>query len=341
MTVRKSRSNPIPGLSVKLRKTNPEPGFKNYWLPSYFVKNEPAFLRKKIKFFINKFFGLLGLVIFLWLAGGSAWVGNNFFNSSIKKVFIEGEHILNEIEVLKTSKLYPGQLLSNIIPYKIAEELQKHPAIQKADIRKKFPDEIHLFLNEYKPVAILKIFNSQNYKGTSHSLKNTFFLIGDHQRVIKKIPLYQILTSNYAELPLISGLKLNSLQMGSFLNSAVLERGLGFLKTFRKIKTESQEKELENFFLDQKKLANLYYKSIHIDISDPLNLKISWPEKNSRFKSNHHIYNQKLPVTVQIGSRKFDERLRTFQNIYPVLYKKHPSLKSIDLRYKNKVMLTP
>ena len=65
MTLRKNRSNPIPCLSVKLRKTNSEPGFSNYWLPSYFVKNEPAFLRKKIRFFVNKFVGILGLIFFL------------------------------------------------------------------------------------------------------------------------------------------------------------------------------------------------------------------------------------------------------------------------------------
>ena len=57
MTVRKNRSNPIPGLSIKLRKAKSEPGFSNFWLPSYFVINEPAFLRKKIRSLVNKFFG--------------------------------------------------------------------------------------------------------------------------------------------------------------------------------------------------------------------------------------------------------------------------------------------
>ena len=46
-SVRKNRSNPIPGLPVKLRKPNADPGYRNSWVPSYFVENEPAFLRMK------------------------------------------------------------------------------------------------------------------------------------------------------------------------------------------------------------------------------------------------------------------------------------------------------
>ena len=48
-----------------------------------------------------------------------------------------------------------------------------------------------------------------------------------------------------------------------------------------------------------------------------------------------------LPLTIQMGSRDFGKRLLTFQNIFPVLDKQHPGLKSIDLRYENRVMLVP
>ena len=48
VAVRKNRSKPIPGLSVKLRKPFNEPGFSNSWVPSYFVEYEPAALRENI-----------------------------------------------------------------------------------------------------------------------------------------------------------------------------------------------------------------------------------------------------------------------------------------------------
>ena len=79
MSVRKNRSNPIPGLALRLRKANSDPGFKNSWIPSYFVENEPAFLRKKIKSILQFFVGTVGLIFVLWLVGGSIWIGKTTF----------------------------------------------------------------------------------------------------------------------------------------------------------------------------------------------------------------------------------------------------------------------
>ena len=86
MSVRKNRSNPIPGLSVKLRKPSIEPGYRNSWVPPYFVENEPAFLRQKTRWLIQKFIGICGLVFILWLAGGSVWVGQTFFQQTLTTV---------------------------------------------------------------------------------------------------------------------------------------------------------------------------------------------------------------------------------------------------------------
>ena len=87
VAVRKNRSNPIPGLSVKLRKPFNEPGFCNSWVPSYFVENEPAVLREKMRWLIQRFFGICGLIFILLMAGGSLWVGQAFFNQPLKKVY--------------------------------------------------------------------------------------------------------------------------------------------------------------------------------------------------------------------------------------------------------------
>ena len=42
-------------------------------------------------------------------------------------------------------------------PYQVAARLQTHPIVQKTDIRRKFPDEIHLIISEHQPVALLQI----------------------------------------------------------------------------------------------------------------------------------------------------------------------------------------
>jgi Cell division septal protein len=118
-TVRKNRSNPIPGLSVKLRRPFNEPGFRNSWLPSYFVENEPALLREKIRWFVQRIFGIFGLIFIFWLAAGSLWVGQAFFKQPLKKVYFEGNHLLNDADVLKTSGLRPGQKLLDLNPYNV------------------------------------------------------------------------------------------------------------------------------------------------------------------------------------------------------------------------------
>ena len=150
----------------------------------------------------------------------------------------------------------------------------------------------------------------------------------------------QIQNANYDKLPLISGLKTKSLKMGFCLNSPVLERGLGFLEILNKITINLEKTETENLYDNQYKLVNFNSNNIHIDVSDPLNLKIRWPANTSTFKKGPTKLFHKFPLTIQMGSRNFDKRLTTLQNIYPVLYKQHPGLKSIDLRYKNRVMLT-
>ena len=95
-------------------------------------------------------------------------------------------------------------------------------------------------------------------------------------------------------------------------------------------------------FKNQFRTTEWASQPIHIDISDPLNLILNWPLNFSELQppgSTEPL--RTVPLTIQMGSRDFVERLRTFQNIYPVLDKQHPGLKSIDLRYKNRVMLIP
>jgi cell division septal protein FtsQ len=178
MSARKNRSNPIPGLPVKLRKPNAEPAYKNSWLPPYFLENEPAYLRIKIHWLIQKFIGFCGLVFILWLAGGSVWVGQAFFQQPLTKVLIKGNQLLDDVDVLRMSGLRQGQHLSDLEPYRLAARLQTHPIVQKADIRRKFPDEVHLNITEYQPVAVLTISQETNTFSPASLSKTKYVLIG-------------------------------------------------------------------------------------------------------------------------------------------------------------------
>ena len=343
MSVRKNRSNPITGLSVKLNKPSIEPGYRNSWVPTYFVENEPAFLQQKSRWLIQKFIGICGLVFILWLAGGSVWIGQTFFQQTLTKVHIKGNLMLNDTDVLRTSGLRPGQRVFNLKPYQLAARLQSHPIVRKADIRRKFPDEINLILNEYQPIALLKISQQAKILSPASSAKTNYILIGDDQRLLKQLSVDELRDSPHKSLPLINGLKFSSMRLGTRLNSPVLERGLRFLATFQEMAAAQQlaESETHKKFKNQFRTTEWASQPIHIDISDPLNLKINWPLNSSELQPGSPEPLRTVPLTIQMGSRDFGERLRTFQNIYPVLGKQHPGLKSIDLRYKNRVMLVP
>jgi len=341
VAVRKNRSNPIPGLSVKLRKPFNEPGFCNSWVPSYFVENDPAFLREKMRRLIQRFFGICGLIFILSMTGGSLWVGQDFFNQPLKKLYFEGNQLLEDSDVLRTSGLRPGQRLFDVKPYHVAAQLQTHPMVKKADIRRKFPDEIHLIVSEHRPVAILKI--SHEINDLSHgNLQNTnYFLIGHDQRLLKQLSLKELRNSLHSSLPLIKGLTFPYTKLGKRLNSAVLERGLTLLSTLQNITLDhiTENPEIVTGFKDHYRRVDWSTQKIRIDISDPLNLKISWPIKSPEFQVGSSEMLRSVPLTIQMGNRNFSERIRTFQNIFPIIDKQHPGLQSIDLRYEKRVML--
>ena len=343
VAVRKNRSNPIPGLSVKLLEPFNEPGFCNSWVPSYFVENEPAVLREKTRWLIQRTFGICGLIFILYMAGGSLWVGQAFFNQPLKKVYFEGNQLLKDSDVLKTSGLRPGQRLFDLKPYHIAAKLQTNPIVQKADIRRKFPDEIHLMVSEHRPVAMLKI--SQDINDLSHgTLQNAnYFLIGHDQRLLKQLPLEELRNSSHRSLPLIKGLSFPYTRMGKRLNSSVLERGLKLLSTLQNITMDqiTENQEIVTGIKDHYRIVDWSSQKIRIDISDPLNLKISWPLKSPEFQPDSPEMLRSVPLTIQMGNRNFSERIRTFQNIFPKIDKQHPGLQSIDLRYEKRVMLIP
>ena len=92
---------------------------------------------------------------------------------------------------------------------------------------------------------------------------------------------------------------------------------------------------------DHYRMVDWSSQKIRIDISDPLNLKISWPHKSPGFQPGSPEMLRSVPLTIQIGNRNFGERIRTFQNIFPIIDKQHPGLQGIDLRYEKRVMLIP
>ena len=81
----------------------------------------------------------------------------------------------------------------------------------------------------------------------------------------------------------------------------------------------TENSEIVTGFKDPYKMVDWSSQKIRIDISDPLNLKISWPLKKSpEFQPGSPEMLRSAPLTIQLGNRNFSERIRTFQNIFPI-----------------------
>ena len=190
---------------------------------------------------------------------------------------------------------------------------------------------------------MLKI--SQEINNRSHgTLQNAnYFLIGHDQRLLKKLPLEELRNSPHRSLPLIKGLTFPYTRLGKRLNSSVLERGLTLLSTLQNITMDhiTENPEIVTGFKDHYRMVDWSSQKIRIDISDPLNLKISWPLESTEFQPGSPEMLRSLPLTIQMGNRNFSERIRTFQNIFPIIGKQQPPIQSIDLRYEKRVMLMP
>ena len=102
-----------------------------------------------------------------------------------------------------------------------------------------------------------------------------------------------------------------------------------------------ENQEIVTGFKDHYRMVDWSSQKIRIDISDPLNLKISWPLKSHELQPGSPEMLRSVPLTIQMGNRNFSERIRTFQNIFPIIDKQNPELQSIDLRYEKRVMLIP
>ena len=92
-------------------------------------------------------------------------------------------------------------------------------------------------------------------------------------------------------------------------------------------------------------LHSVAQKRLLLDLKDPMNLRMHWifpsgmmnladgPGKGSPYR--------KSTVVVNLGRKQYPQRLKRFGEILPQLIKEHPEMKSIDMRYPDRVTLVP
>ena len=87
-------------------------------------------------------------------------------------------------------------------------------------------------------------------------------------------------------------------------------------------------------------------KGLVLDLTDPLNLMMRWrfsAEESGKemVQKDKSLKPLSSPVLVQLGRDQYAERLKKLEELLPGLIKEHPEIKSIDLRYPDRVTLVP
>ncbi|MFH1874283.1 MAG: FtsQ-type POTRA domain-containing protein [Pseudomonadota bacterium] len=104
---------------------------------------------ERILFSLAVVFGGLALLYGLYLV----IVFGPFFN--VEKVIVAGELThLNQSQVETLAKVSPGQKLFGVNVQKMHLNLKKHPWVKQATVRRRLPDTVWIYIEEYQPVAI-------------------------------------------------------------------------------------------------------------------------------------------------------------------------------------------
>ncbi len=105
------------------------------------------------------FFGLLtlaGLCLGLVVLYHQLLTCNMFCIKDINNIEIDGAKRLSRSLLLQQSKLTPGASLLAVRPGQVERALMAHPWIAKAEVSRKWPNSLHLTIQERDPVALVQ-----------------------------------------------------------------------------------------------------------------------------------------------------------------------------------------
>jgi cell division protein FtsQ len=135
-----------------LGKTKPR---KNRYKKKKPVKNRAETLRQGVRILLKSAFLALVMVgmslVFIFVH--DVLTQCDYFKA--EKIAVEGERILTREEILKTAEIEKGDNLVAMNLRTIQRKLRSHPWIADADVRRTFPDRIHIRIREQEPLAVL------------------------------------------------------------------------------------------------------------------------------------------------------------------------------------------
>ena len=233
---------------AKRRTPVVSPLTKAFWT-RLFATDDPVEFRHLLRGLVLTLSSTLVLGAVGWLAWGTALVAIPYYQQPLKDIRIHGLNRLTKQELLAGAGLKPGEALLDINPYELATRLRAHPLVREVDLRRQFPQRLHLSIQEHQPVARLQV-------------GGEVFLVDSEQRILQRLSSERFLAED-ARLLLVTGLRTQALQPGMQLHSPVLAQGLEILQELQAMPQDTRT-------------------ALRVDVSEPQNLKLVVSVEGSR-----------------------------------------------------------
>lgn len=140
---------------------------------------------------------IMFLVIIVLGVFASFFIYNSLIDTKIKNIYIIGNEILSDDDVMKLAKIENYPKILSISSNEMERRVRISPFIKKVDVKKRIGNQVYIYIEEYKPLFYNKVTNKLVLENSNEIvLDNIFnnipFLISDvsdkkiYQRLIKK-----------------------------------------------------------------------------------------------------------------------------------------------------------
>ena len=164
-----------------------------------------------------------------WMILGAAVGGNALWDAPLRTVTLAGSNDLSVDAVASLGGLHPGMPLSDIDPYALAQKITASPNIRKADVRRVFPGEVIITIEERRPAIRV------SERG------GAVVLLDEDGVVLESGPGNRSTGESGESLPLVSGLARSALP-NTVLDDPALTRGLQALGHMKRLGFEGIER---------------------------------------------------------------------------------------------------
>ena len=209
---------------------------------------------------------IIGLAIFIflmWILTGIIWLGLAFFQLPPTQIHMEGNTSLTAEKIYQIAGIDSQLKFHQIDANETVNQLNQHPLIKHAHVRKLFPNTLSILLKELRPYAYLKV-------------EESYYIIDEQLHPIQRISPTQ-LPPSFA----LTGIKKDAIHLGRAIASTGLQQGRELINLMR-----ASQLPWDQF--------------AELDVADPLNLKLKLRNPPLLVQLGHENYLEKIKTLEKV-----------------------------------------